>query len=43
MDRNGVLKSEQMGGAFTLLRSRDLLWTPAVNNYVRGKRESPND
>ena len=43
MNRTGVLKSEQMGGAFTLLRARDLLWTPAVNSYVRGKRESPND
>jgi polyhydroxyalkanoate synthase len=43
MDRSGVLKSEQMGGAFALLRSRDLLWTPAVNTYLRGKRESPND
>jgi poly[(R)-3-hydroxyalkanoate] polymerase subunit PhaC len=43
MDRAGVLKSEQMGGAFALLRSRDLLWTPAVNTYLRGKRESPND
>jgi polyhydroxyalkanoate synthase len=43
MDRSGVLKSEQMGAAFTLLRSRDLLWTPAVNSYLRGKRESPND
>jgi len=43
MDRAGVLKSEQMGGAFAMLRSRDLLWTPAVNTYLRGKRESPND
>jgi polyhydroxyalkanoate synthase len=43
MERSGVLKSEQMGGAFALLRSRDLLWTPAVNTYVRGKRESTND
>jgi polyhydroxyalkanoate synthase len=43
MDRAGVLRSEQMGAAFTLLRSRDLLWTPAVNTYLRGKRESPND
>jgi polyhydroxyalkanoate synthase len=43
MNRTGVLKSEQMGGAFSLLRARDLLWTPAVNSYVRGKRESPND
>ena len=43
MSRTGVLKSEQMGAAFSLLRSRDLLWTPAVNTYIRGKRESPND
>jgi len=43
MSRNGVLKSEQMSAAFSLLRSRDLLWTPAVNTYLRGKRESPND
>jgi polyhydroxyalkanoate synthase len=43
MDRTGVLKSEQMGGAFAMLRSRDLLWTPALNSYVRGKRDTPND
>jgi polyhydroxyalkanoate synthase len=43
MDRTGVLKSEQMSGAFALLRSRDLLWTPAVNSYLRGQRSTPND
>jgi polyhydroxyalkanoate synthase subunit PhaC len=43
MDKAGVLKSEQMGGAFALLRARDLLWTPAVNSYLRGKRDSVND
>ena len=43
MRRTGVLKSEQMGAAFALLRSRDLLWTPAVNSYLRGKRATPND
>jgi polyhydroxyalkanoate synthase len=43
MSRTGVLKSEQMAAAFTLLRSRDLLWTPAVNSYLRGQRETPND
>jgi polyhydroxyalkanoate synthase len=43
MSRAGVLKSEQMGAAFALLRSRDLLWAPAVNTYLRGKRDSPND
>jgi polyhydroxyalkanoate synthase len=26
-----------------LLRARDLLWTPAVNTYLRGRRETPND
>ena len=43
MHRTGVLNSEQMGAAFTMLRSRDLLWTPAVNSYLRGQRASPND
>jgi polyhydroxyalkanoate synthase len=43
MRRTGVLKSEQMGAAFALLRSRDLLWAPAVNTYLRGKRDTPND
>jgi polyhydroxyalkanoate synthase len=43
MDRAGVLKSEQMGGAFAMLRARDLLWTPAVNTYLLGKREALND
>jgi polyhydroxyalkanoate synthase len=43
MQKAGVLKSEQMGGAFAMLRSRDLLWTPAINAYVRGKRDSLND
>lgn len=43
MERAGVLKSEQMGGAFAMLRCRDLLWTPAVNTYLRGNREKPND
>jgi polyhydroxyalkanoate synthase len=43
MQRTGVLKSEHMGAAFALLRSRDLLWTPAVDTYLRGKRASPND
>jgi polyhydroxyalkanoate synthase len=43
MSQTGVLKSEQMTAAFSLLRSRELLWTPAVNTYLRGKRQSPND
>ena len=43
MSQTGVLKGEQMTAAFSLLRSRELLWTPAVNTYLRGKRQSPND
>lgn len=43
MRQKGVLESERMGAAFMLLRSKDLLWTPAVNTYLRGERAKPND
>ena len=43
MSKSGVLESERMGGAFALLRSRDLMWAPAVNQYVRGERPQLND
>jgi polyhydroxyalkanoate synthase subunit PhaC len=43
MQRSGVLSSQQMGAAFTMLRSRDLLWVPAVNKYLRGQTEQPSD
>ena len=43
MSKSGVLESERMGAAFMMLRSRDLLWTPAVNTYLRGERAKPND
>ena len=43
MHKAGVLESSNMGGAFALLRSQDLLWTPGINSYVRGKRDEPND
>ena len=43
MSKSGVLESERMGAAFALLRSRDLLWTPAVDQYVRGERPKLND
>lgn len=43
MHQSGVLESERMGGAFALLRSRDLLWAPAVSQYVRGERPKIND
>jgi len=38
-----VLESERMGAAFALLRSRDLLWKPAVDQYMRGERPKLND
>ena len=43
MSKTGVLESERMGAAFAMLRSRDLMWTPAVNQYMRGERPQLND
>jgi polyhydroxyalkanoate synthase len=43
MHKAGVFESERMGAAFMMLRSRELLWTPAVNTYIRGERSKPND
>jgi polyhydroxyalkanoate synthase len=43
MQQTGVLKAEQMTAAFGLLRAQDLLWVPAVNSYLRGQRDKPND
>ncbi len=38
MHRKGVLESRQMGGAFALLRSQDLIWQPFIDNYLKGER-----
>jgi polyhydroxyalkanoate synthase subunit PhaC len=43
MSKSGVLESERMSAAFALLRSRDLMWAPAVDQYVRGERPRLND
>jgi polyhydroxyalkanoate synthase subunit PhaC len=43
MSKSGVLESERMGAAFAMLRSRDLMWTPAVTQYMRGERPQLND
>jgi len=43
MQRDGVLRSQNMGAAFALLRANDLIWAPAINQYLRGQRGSVND
>ncbi|HMO46188.1 MAG TPA: alpha/beta fold hydrolase [Rubrivivax sp.] len=40
MHKKGVLDSRQMGAAFALLRSQDLVWQPAVDTYLKGQRQS---
>jgi len=39
MHKKGVLESRQMGGAFAMLRARDLLWQPIVSQYLKGQRD----
>ncbi len=39
MYQDGVLDSRQMGGAFQMLRPRDLIWQPMLNSYVKGARD----
>lgn len=43
MWKKGVLESGQMGGAFQLLRTYDLLWSPSIATYVKGERLGVND
>jgi polyhydroxyalkanoate synthase len=43
MWKKGVLESRQMGGAFQLLRTYDLLWSPSISTYVKGERTGVND
>jgi poly[(R)-3-hydroxyalkanoate] polymerase subunit PhaC len=43
MHKAGFLESHRMGGAFALLRARELLWKPAVDSYLRGERPQAND
>jgi polyhydroxyalkanoate synthase len=39
----GYLTSDQMGGAFQMLRSNDLVWSRAIREYMLGEHDSPND
>lgn len=39
----GALSTKQMAGAFQLLRSNDLIWSRAIQNYLMGEREPMSD
>jgi polyhydroxyalkanoate synthase len=43
MQTQGFLDSAQMGGAFQMLRSNDLVWTHAIRTYLLGEDVAPND
>lgn len=43
MSDRGFLGSEQMAGAFQLLRSNDLLWSHIVSSYLLGETAVRND
>ena len=43
MQQRGYLRADQMAGAFQMLRSRDLVWSRMVHDYLLGKRVAMND
>ena len=43
MQTQGYLNSAQMGGAFQMLRSNDLVWSHAIRNYLFGENDTPFD
>jgi polyhydroxyalkanoate synthase len=43
MARQGYLNGKQMAGAFALLRSVDLIWSPMVRTYLLGERAPMTD
>jgi polyhydroxyalkanoate synthase len=43
MWQQGYLDNRQMAGAFKLLRSNDLVWSVAVNQYLLGRRAPMTD
>ncbi len=43
MQTQGYLDSAQMGGAFQMLQSNDLLWSHAIRCYMLGEQDVPFD
>ena len=43
MQQQGYLDSAQMGGAFQMLRSKDLVWSRMVHDYLMGQRDKMSD
>jgi polyhydroxyalkanoate synthase subunit PhaC len=43
MAQTGYLTGSQMGGAFQLMRSNDLLWSRLVNHWLLGEPDKVND
>ncbi|ANI16227.1 MULTISPECIES: alpha/beta hydrolase [Pseudomonas] len=43
MAEKGYLESEQMSGAFKMLRSYDMVWARLLNEYLLGDRQPMND
>jgi polyhydroxyalkanoate synthase len=43
MQTQGYLSSAQMGGAFQMLRSNDLVWSHAIHDYLLGEQPAPFD
>ncbi|MCP5208326.1 MAG: alpha/beta fold hydrolase [Hahellaceae bacterium] len=43
MWEQGYLESEKMAGAFTMLRSKDLLWSRIIHEYMMGEKPGMND
>ena len=43
MQTQGYLSSTQMGGAFQMLQSNELVWSHAIHDYLLGERPAPFD
>jgi polyhydroxyalkanoate synthase subunit PhaC len=43
MQTQGYLTSEQMSGAFQMLRASDLIWSHAIHDYLLGEHDAQND